>query len=144
MGLCGRIWHQLKLGFSLKEAESALHQRASSMCLLFHWPTLNVDTTWLTSWAFSHSSSSYRGGYHVTFQDTASFYHGITRLGASPNLYCGIRQLVNLGFAPSLDVTLCVHSQLCIFLLQIQSKVNCRPVRCNAFLMKFTEKVKFF
>ena len=56
--LRNKIWDQFN--FSLKEAESA--QCASSMCLLFHWPPLNVDTTtagWLT---FSHSSSfSYLG-----------------------------------------------------------------------------------
>ena len=67
----------------------------------------------------------------MTFQDTASFYHGITRLGASPNLYCGIRQLVNLGFAPSLDVTLCVHSQKHFFVANPkQSELQASEVQC--------------
>ena len=43
-----------------------------------------------------------RSWYHVTFQDAAVFYRGITRVRASPNLYDRIRQLVNLSFAPPL------------------------------------------
>ena len=70
---------------------------------------------WLTS-ALFHIPPSYLGGYHVTFQ---VFYRGITQgLGASPNLYCWIRQLVNLGFAPPrlYDIP-CVH----LHFVQIQS-----------------------